>query len=262
MTRGGNVMFLESNDKENQAMEQTLEDKRVISEKILELEKEKLRVHSQLEMKQLQIWQNTLEISTEMLSKLSSISSDLNSQLQYLENLDSRLKNLESEVRRITLDIKGLPASVTAIEKNLEQLRNLTERVAEESERLSEDFIDRHVKEPAIKDLGLLYNSIGQVANGNGNGICKGLLKQTRQLMETQGARIIEPEVGDSLDPKEHRPVKNIDTSSKDFDRKIASVFKSGFARNGRVLEHAVVGIFKYKENTNKEKGEHDEATN
>ncbi len=222
------------------------EDMQAISEKILELEKEKLGLHSQLDMKQLQLWQNALEISAETLSKLSSISSDQNNQLQYLENFDSRLKSLESEVRRITLDIKGLPASITAIEKNVEQLRNLTERLVERLNSLTEEFIGEYVKGPTIKHTGCLYNSIHQLARHEKNDNFSGLLEEVRQLIEAQGARIIEPEQGEPLNAKEHRPIRKVLTPREELDMKVAEVFKPGLGLNGRVILHAVVAVFSY----------------
>lgn len=235
-------------------------DIKTVQRKILDLKKEKAELCSQIDMRGIQILQKTLSVATNILSCVSSISSSLDSQVKYMESFDKRLKALESETRRTALDVKGLPASVSALEKNVEQVRNLSERNVQSSEKLSEDFIERHVKEPAMKDFGMLYNSIRQVSADSGNGVCKGLLKQARQLIEAQAVRVIEPKTGEDLNPKEHRPVKQVDTSLQDSDRKISRVFKAGLASNGRVIEHAVVEIYRYNQNLNKTEGEKNES--
>lgn len=250
----------EKRQQEKSSIDEDLDKLSTINCQILKLKTEASELHASLRLKKFKVLENVSASLASTRSDISEMKSWMETLFQQNRMLGQMLKSVESEVKGIASDIADLSLAVVAMGKNVAELRNLSERVAEKSDALSEEFVERHIKEPTIEDIGSLYNSIRQVAHDANNGDQSGLLEQARLLLESQGARIIEPEEGTGFNPREHRPVKKVETSSEQFHGKVARVFSSGFGFNGRIIKHAVVEVFVHNKDANKKKkGEQNE---
>ncbi len=160
---------------------------------------------------------------------------------------DGRLESLESRLRRLTDQVAVLASEVAVLKRNMEQVRLLTERVADRVDKLSNEFIERQVKEPLLKDQVCIYNDMRQEAGNGGNGIAP-VMERARSLLEARGAVLIEPEEGSSFDPKEHQGIEKVLTSRKKLDRRVAKVHRAGLRLNGRVVQQAWVAVYLFEE--------------
>ena len=162
---------------------------------------------------------------------------------QRLETIEQRLESLESEIQRGWQQWAEIPRAIAVLEKNLQQVRLLVERTAERVDRLSEEFVEREVKEPLLRDIGALYHALREAMVNESDGI-RSVAEYARALLESKGASLIEPEQGERFNPGEHRPIERISTTSKSMEGCIAKLRRVGLRFNGRIIQQAWVALY------------------
>ena len=162
---------------------------------------------------------------------------------QQLETIEQRLESLESEIQRGWQQGADISRAIAVLEKNLQQVRLLVERTAERVDRLSNEFVEREVKEPLLKDIGALYHGMLEAMTDGSDGI-RSVAEYARALLESKGASLIEPEQGDRFNPAEHRPIEKILTTCKSMEGCIAKPCRMGLRFNGRVIQPAWVALY------------------
>ena len=162
---------------------------------------------------------------------------------QGLEATGCHLESLESERQKQSQQIANISQAIGALERNLEQVRLLVARTAERVDKLSNEFVEREVKEPLLKDIGTLYHAMREAMINESDGI-RSVAEYARALLESRGASLIEPEQGDRFNPGEHRPIEMIPTSCKSLERSIAKLCRVGLRFNGRVIQPAWVALY------------------
>ncbi|MHB9143458.1 MAG: nucleotide exchange factor GrpE, partial [Paludibacter sp.] len=129
--------------------------------------------------------------------------------------------------------------------RNLQQTRILVERVSEKIDSISEDFIDRQIVEPILKEFGSIFNLLMTMKQTNEVDIDY-LLEQFILVQKSFETEIIEPKDGASLNAIEHQPIKKLETQNIHQDKTINSTIRAGFKYNGRVIQRAQVAVYVY----------------
>jgi len=213
------------------------------------VEDKEAKLRANLREKSLQMLKGLHDRIPEIFSNLADVSSSLETVLNKQEKLEDRISKLESLVKTLAQETSGLSTKIDVTDRNLHQVRLLNEGIANKVDNLSQEFIDRFVKEPLIKDVGIIFNGIRQ-KKGKDDSENVELLEQFRLILESHETTIIEPQRGSVFDPKEHKPVKNIETQLESMDRRICCTYSVGLKFKGRVIQSAIVGLFSLNKNS------------
>jgi len=162
---------------------------------------------------------------------------------QRLESIEQRLESLESEIQRGWQQGADISRASAVLKKNLQQVRLLVERTADRVDRLSNEFVEREVKEPLLKDIGALYHALREAMINESDGI-RSVAEYARAVLESKGVSLIEPEQGERFNPAEHLPIQKIPTPIKTLERCIAEPRRVGLRFNGRVVQPALVALY------------------
>lgn len=209
-------------------------------EELHNLEQISVDMKASLKQKGFFIWSEmTQKISETTAGIRKMFATILNSQ----KGLERQMGKIDSKLHENEEELFELSIKVETFEKNLNQLTLLEQRVADRVDRLSEEFIDRFIRAPLIKDTGDIYNSI-KTLNNNGDHLNPEILDQFKTMFESHEASIIEPQRGDAFNPREHQAIKKIKTTEEDMDGRIYSTHRTGLKLKERVIRHALVTLF------------------
>lgn len=192
---------------------------------------------------------NSIKILKTMGQSINEFSLRIEQKIETINNITQKVIDKCGEVET---RVSNIAAKQTAYEHNLEQVRILNERIAEKIENISSEFIERYIKEPMIKDIGLIYNKVFADAktNKDKDGI-NFLLPQIAQVLEAYNVKIIEPKKGEIFNPRENKPIKTEPISEKEKNNQIYETLRAGFALNGNVIQQALVSLYSYDERLN-----------
>jgi hypothetical protein len=180
-----------------------------------------------------------------VLREVSGVRASVQALHERMGRVEARLEAVELKDDTVSKQLTGFGPKMAAVEQNLAQMRVQIGRVGDRVGELSDEFIERHVREPLLIGIGALYNEARRDGeNGIGGRVAEILMERIRELLALYDARVIEPGEGAEFNPHEHQPVRRIATWRRDLDRRIACVDWAGFGRNGRVLQQARVALF------------------
>jgi len=180
-----------------------------------------------------------------VLREASGIGSSVQALYERMGRIEARLGALELKGDTLSKQLTSFAPKMAAHEQNLAEVRVQIGRVGDRVGELSDEFIERHVREPMLTGIGSLYNEARRDGQSGVRGqVAQILMERIRTLLAGYDARVIEPEEGVEYNPHEHQPVRRITTPRQDLDRRIACVDRAGFGRNGRVLQQALVALF------------------
>ena len=159
-----------------------------------------------------------------------------------LGRLLARLQELEPALDRL----EQLSEDQT---QELERIRLYQERTAQKVETLSESLIQRHVRDPLLKQVAAIFSGLALPEGGEESAttVNEHVRDDIRRMLDQTGVEIIEPREGSALVPAEHRPLSTEDTASKRRDRKIARCFRCGLKADGRVIQPATVSVYRWR---------------
>ena len=171
------------------------------------------------------------------------------------KQLDTSGSAVEEHMERLLARLLELDAAVDRLErasddqtKELEQIRLYQERTAQKVETLSESLIQRHVRDPLLKQLAAIFSSLALPEGGeeSAEAVNEHVRDDIRRMLDQTGVEIIEPREGSGLVAAEHRPLSTEDTANKRRDRKIARCFRCGLKADGRVIQPATVSVYRW----------------
>ena len=102
------------------------------------------------------IYENVLKIIT----CINTVSISLNTVGENQKQLEKKVNNICSSQKILSDNVAELSSKTETAAINLHQTRLLTERVAQRIDNISQEFIDRHIIEPILKDFGSFYNTL------------------------------------------------------------------------------------------------------
>ncbi|MDQ1275231.1 MAG: hypothetical protein QG610_804, partial [Euryarchaeota archaeon] len=197
------------------------------AEKLFDLEKKSVKFRAELGIKTLLMLKENKDVLTALASDVKEISSHLERVSNKQEELGSQVVDLGSGLNDLEQEMSKLSKKGETTDENLHQMRLLEERVAGKIDSLSEEFIDRWVKSPLIKDLGVIYNRLRDLSNEGNSGNSE-ILEQFKIILENHSAEIIEPKRGEVFNPREQQAIKKIEATAKDMDGRISETCKIG----------------------------------
>jgi len=74
------------------------------------------------------------------------------------------------------------------------------------------------------------------------------LADSIERFLDSDGIKIIRPKPGDKFEPRQHQPIKKSDTFQSSMNGRIAKTYLPGLSQNGRIIQHAGVAVFVFKE--------------
>lgn len=172
-----------------------------------------------------------------------------------LTGIESQIMHLRQALDAFQKENSGTANSIaqiegrcTALSYNLEQVRLLNERLAGKHDELVNDFIERQVTDNLFKEFARIHSSLQSIP-GNGDPAAsaeiKAIAEDIERFLDAAGLHLINPQMGDVLNPREHQPVKMVDAINTDLAGKIAGTFNPGLSREHRVVLQARVAVFK-----------------
>jgi len=125
----------------------------------------------------------------------------------------------------------------------MEAIADLTALIRAQSaslERLTEDFVDRRVSAPLLKELGRVYSTLLSLpANEETRALAGGI----ERFFDSQGIQLISPKPGDPFDPHQHQPIHRQPTDDPTSHGRIARTFTPGLKNERRVVQPARVSV-------------------
>jgi molecular chaperone GrpE (heat shock protein) len=216
-------------------------------EELSSLEDKVLRLRASLRKQVFQLLKEVCDRLVQIASKAGELDSSLNTVSGQQEKIEERISKLESLIKGLLQESSEISTKMEVTDRNLSQVRLLAERLADKIDNLSQEFIDRWVREPLLKDVISIHNAIKERDNEDGIGSAE-VLEQLRLTLESHAAKLIEPQRGAPFNPREHQPIKKIETPTPSLDRCVYQTYKVGFSFNGRIVQRALVGLFFLKE--------------
>jgi molecular chaperone GrpE (heat shock protein) len=184
-----------------------------------------------------------------MIVKMESLIDSLRKQLAESDvAAEENTGRLLARLQELEMELARLEHLADAQAKELEQIRLFQERTAQKVETLSESLIQRHVRDPLLKQFAAIFSNLALPEGGDESApaVIDNVREDIRRMLEQIGIELIEPGEGSGLIPAEHRPLSTEETTSKRRDRKIARCFRCGLKAADRVLQPAMVSVYRW----------------
>lgn len=168
-----------------------------------------------------------------------------------LERQDTEFDGLRKQQNRLTSILLGLSKESDTQGHNIEQIRLLNDGLVRKVEDLSQEFIQEHVEAPLYKEYAKIYGSIltlEPLMKASGQDDLISLANSIERFLDSEGIKIIRPKPGDQFEPRQHQPIKKSNTDQSSMSGRIAKTYLPGLGQNGRIIQHARVAVFTFKE--------------
>jgi len=165
---------------------------------------------------------------------------------------NSATNGLKKQVAQVDSHLIQMQDAQEPLEHNLDQLRSQSDGIARKIENLSAGFIERYVREPQFIELNRILNSLLALEQIGEDGLADGIHAVRQDIerhFESQGLKIIHPQVGEQFNPNQHQPIERQETNDQPKHGRIARVYQSGLEGPERTVQPARVAVFVFKEN-------------
>ncbi len=168
-----------------------------------------------------------------------------------LEGYESNIDALQKQQTRILSVINELVKQGDSQDHNIEQIRLLNDGLVRKIEELSQEFIQEYVEARLFKEFAKIYGSIltlEPLMKFNGKDELSALAESIERFLDSEDIKILRPEPGDKFQPREHQPIMKSPTIQSEMNGRVAKTYQPGLSENGRIIQHARVAVFTFKE--------------
>jgi molecular chaperone GrpE len=152
-----------------------------------------------------------------------------------LQALQREAETLEAERERLEAEVESLEERVQRVQADFQNYKKRMERRREEEQaRATQDLVERLLPVRDNLSRALSQDDDSDIRDG-----VEATLTALDDVFETEGVEVIEPSVGDSVEPTRHEVVHREDQEGE----AVASIYRKGYEMEGHVLRPAQVTV-------------------